>query len=166
MTVISSFSPVSRPDAKALILGSMPGVASLQAQQYYAHPRNAFWSMIQHVFKTEPGLSYDDRLQLLLDHKIALWDVLENCVREGSLDSAIREEVPNDFQTFMTEHPSITHIFFNGKKARMAFDKLVLPVLDLRGREIEFTTLPSTSPANATYNFHSKLSVWRHIAHI
>lgn len=166
MTAISSFAPVSQPDAKILILGSMPGAASLQAQQYYAHPRNAFWSMIQHVFKTEPGLSYEARLQLLRDHKIALWDVLENCEREGSLDSAIRAEVPNDFQTFMTEHPSITHIFFNGKKARMAFDKLVLHALDLKDREIEYTTLPSTSPANASHNFHSKLAIWRQIAHV
>lgn len=166
MTVISSFAPVSHSDAKVLILGSMPGVASLQAQQYYAHPRNAFWSMILHVFKAERNLSYEDRLQILRDHKIALWDVLENCTREGSLDSAIRDEVPNDFQTFMADHPSITHIFFNGKKAWMAFEKLVMPTLDLQGREIVFSTLPSTSPANASHNFHAKLAIWRQIAQV
>ena len=166
MTVISSFAPVSQPDAKILILGSMPGVASLQAQQYYAHPRNAFWSMILHVFKAEKDIPYEARLQILHDHKIALWDVLENCEREGSLDSAIRAEVPNDFQTFLSEHPSITHIFFNGKKARMAFDALVQPTLDLGEREFDFATLPSTSPANATHNFHAKLAIWRQIAQV
>lgn len=158
---ISSFPPISTQTAKALILGSMPGEASLQANQYYAHPRNLFWPIMASVFKSKPLTTYEDRLVLLLKNDIALWDVLQHCERDGSLDSSIRHEVPNDFETFLEKHPSITHIFFNGQKARNSFKKWVQP--RLRVDRYSFYTLPSTSPANASWSFARKCECWQMI---
>lgn len=163
MSKLCSFAPIARPDACILILGSMPGGASLEAQQYYAHPRNLFWLFIAVILKAPSDLPYQARLQLLLDHKIALWDVLQECVREGSLDSAIKHEAPNDFVNFLNAHPHIHTVFFNGQKSRKSFKKYVLPSLDLIHHPLSFITLPSTSPANASQKYDMKLSKWHQI---
>jgi hypoxanthine-DNA glycosylase len=151
-----SFAPISHSNATILILGTMPGVQSLALQQYYGHPRNAFWKIIFSVFETPFSTDYGFRKSILLDHRIALWDVLEVCVREGSLDSAIEQEVANDFDSFLKAHPHIKHIFFNGQKAAKYFKQHVVVT-----GTYHLITLPSTSPANAGMSFEKKLMEWQ-----
>ncbi len=150
-----SFPPISNPKAKILILGTMPGVQSLALSQYYGHQRNAFWKIMFSLFDRPFSMDYEQRKSLLLENHIAVWDVLEACIREGSLDSAIEQEVPNDFNSFLKTHPNIKHIFFNGQKAAAYFKQYLK--LD---KDYSLTTLPSTSPANAVKSFESKLSDW------
>ena len=150
-----SFSPISHSDATVLILGTMPSEQSLAANQYYGHPRNAFWKILFCVFETPFSTDYEQRKNVLLENRIALWDVLEACVREGSLDSAIEQEVPNDFDSFLKAHPNIRHIYFNGQKAAKYFKQHVA-VSDT----YQLLTLPSTSPANAGMSFEKKLLKW------
>lgn len=113
------------------------------------------------VFSSPPLKTYEDKIALLLKHDIALWDVLQHCVRPGSLDSSITDEAPNDFQSFLGAHPSITHIFFNGQKARASFKKWIEPTLEPNRYVLE--TLPSTSPANASWPYVKKRVAWKKI---
>lgn len=153
------FPPVVARGARLLVLGSMPGEASLRARQYYAHPRNAFWPIMGALFGAEPGLAYPDRLRALTSAGVALWDVLRSCARSGSLDSAIRDEEANDFAGFFAEHAGIASVLFNGTKAEQAFRRHVLPGLD-RPPPI-LLRLPSTSPAHAGMSLARKLEAWR-----
>lgn len=159
MNLSQSFAPVACRDARILILGSMPGVASLEATQYYAFPRNAFWKIMGDLFAAGPELEYQERLATLIRNRIALWDVVAACQRPGSLDSAISETglATNDFATFLARHPGIGHIYFNGQKAADLFRKKVLPAL---GGQYQYQTLPSTSPANAAKSYAEKLQAW------
>ncbi len=164
MTHAQCFAPVARADARILILGSVPGQKSLQQQQYYAHPRNAFWPIMLTLLGSGNDLPYTQRLAILCTHKIALWDVIDNCQRPGSLDSAIAGTSvhSNDFQTFFTQQPRISAVFFNGAKARQLFDKRVMK--DLQAPQlVHFQCLPSTSPANARLNLQQKLDSWKDI---
>lgn len=133
----------------------MPGAQSLALSQYYGHQRNAFWKIMFNLFDRPFSMDYEQRKSLLLENHIAVWDVLEACIREGSLDSAIEQEVPNDFNSFLKTHPNIKHIFFNGQKAAAYFKQYIK--LD---KDYSLTSLPSTSPANAGKSFESKLSDW------
>ena len=155
-----SFAPVIEPGAKVLILGSMPGVASLDAQQYYAHPRNAFWPIMAELLGFNVELDYESKLRALTDGKLALWDVMQQCQRPGSLDSAIVEASiePNDFNALLVAYPSIEAIFFNGAKAEQSFRRYVLPTLEA---DLKLQRLPSTSPAHASLRFEQKLQQWR-----
>src|SRR5689334_12191637 len=99
MTRVESFPPIVADNSKVLILGSMPGVASIKVRQYYAHPRNAFWPIMGALFGVDPLLPYPERIARVRAAGVALWDSLQACVRPGSLDSAITEEVSNDFPT-------------------------------------------------------------------
>ncbi|ATX81478.1 G/U mismatch-specific uracil-DNA glycosylase [Mariprofundus ferrinatatus] len=150
-------------DAKVLILGSMPSRKSLAAAQYYAHPQNGFWPIMGELFGFDPSLAYEARLESLRANGIALWDVAYQCVRPGSLDSAIEMEsvVANDFATFLAAHPHIRVIFFNGRKAEELFRRLVLPRLPAPLHDIERQLLPSTSPANASIRREQKLESWK-----
>lgn len=150
-----SFPPISSPNSKILILGTMPGVQSLLLSQYYGHPRNAFWKIIFTLFETPFTTDYEKRKNILLENGIAVWDVLEACIREGSLDSAIEQEVPNAINLFLKDHHNIQSIFFNGQKAAAYFKKYIQPE-----KEYHLTTLPSTSPANAGKSFDTKLKEW------
>lgn len=163
MTTVHSFPPNADSDACILILGSMPGVASLRDGQYYAHPRNAFWLIMHKLLGIVPECPYVQRLAALRQNKIALWDVLKTCTRTGSLDSAIDEHsiVPNNFDGFFNKHPGVGRIYFNGAKAEAAYIKHVLPVLDTRWCDIPRIKLPSTSPANASYSLQRKIDAWR-----
>lgn len=156
-----SFPPVADANARILILGSMPGAASLRAQQYYAHPQNAFWKLMRDMVGAGPELAYQERLTALHKAGIAVWDVLQSCVREGSLDSAIQEEMPNDFAAFFKQHSKIEAVFFNGAKAEASFHRLVLPHVYLVG--IRLQRLPSTSPAHAGMSYADKLAAWKAI---
>lgn len=165
MPTIHSFAPIASPTAKTLILGSIPSVKSLENQQYYAHPRNAFWPIIaQLLIKGDPPANYDDRCQMLLQHHIAVWDVMTLCERTGSLDANIKNDSieANDFLAFLKKHPHIERIYFNGAKAEQVFDKHCRGVRNTYPA-IYFKRLPSTSPANAGINFFGKLEAWRTI---
>lgn len=157
---IRSFDPIAARDARILILGSMPGRASLAAGQYYAHKRNAFWRIVCSLLGIDPALPYQARLGALRASRIAVWDVLHSCVRPGSLDSRIERETANDFNAFFRRHPGITRVFFNGAKAEASFRRHVLRSLD---RPPRCARLPSTSPAHASVPFESKLEAWRAI---
>ena len=164
---VRSFAPVAGPGATVLILGSMPGVASLRARQYYAHPRNLFWQILGELVGAGPSLTYDGRIRRLRAAGIALWDVLESCSRPGSGDADIEHEsvVPNDLVGFLGGHRRIARVFFNGLTAERCYRRHVLPMLD--GRAIEHVRLPSTSPAHAALPYARKLEAWRAVtAHL
>ncbi len=150
---------MAQADARLLILGSMPGIASLEAGQYYAFPRNVFWKIMGELFAFDPTLDYAMRCHRLTTNKIALWDVLKSCHRPGSLDAAISDTglKINDFGRFFQHHPHIRHIYFNGKKAASLFSKMVVPHLS---HQTSFCTLPSTSPAHAAQSYGAKLNAW------
>lgn len=163
MPQVHSFAPIADKNAEILILGSMPGQASLAAGEYYAHPRNAFWRIIGGLLALDAAASYAQRVQALKSSRIALWDVLRSCVREGSLDAKIRSEtqIANDFRSFFQTHRKITRVFFNGATAETCFKQLVLPTLD--GITMRYGRLPSTSPANASWSFLQKRQAWQAI---
>ena len=166
MPAIQSFAPIVDDGARTLILGSIPGKASLDAEEYYAHPRNAFWKIIGELFDVDPAASYAERVQGLKSHRIAVWDAMQACTREGSLDSDIIEDsiVPNAFQTFFDTYPEVRHIFFNGAKAEAAFRRYVSPELSTIERHLVLNRLPSTSPAHAGMKYEAKLAAWRAIS--
>jgi hypoxanthine-DNA glycosylase len=161
---IHSFPPVACPTARVLILGTMPGRVSLREQQYYAHPQNQFWRILGALLGFDPASSYEARLAALRTADIALWDVLQTCIRAGSLDAAIKplSAVPNDFATFLAQHPQIRRICFNGAKAEALFMRRVRPDLPVEP-ELDHLRLPSTSPAHAALPFAAKLQAWRAI---
>ena len=153
---ITAFEPVAPPGAKVLILGSMPSVESLNQGFYYAHPRNAFWRILAEVYgEATPG-DVPGKIALLTRHDTALWDVLESCERQGSLDSAIRQPTPNDFDGLFRRCPGITRILFNGGTAERLFMKWGRNWIN--GRDCR--RLPSTSPAY-TLSYERKLALWR-----
>ncbi|MEC5386534.1 DNA-deoxyinosine glycosylase [Uliginosibacterium sp. H3] len=161
MAHVCSFPPLAAHNARLLILGSMPGIASLDAQQYYAHPQNQFWKILGSVLGFDPAGSYASRVQSVTEAGIAVWDVLESCVREGSLDTAIDKTsaVPNDFIAFFASHPAIRRVCFNGTAAESLFMRQVQPHLPL-SLTLQYARLPSTSPANAAIRLGDKLAVW------
>jgi TDG/mug DNA glycosylase family protein len=158
---IRSFDPVAAEDARILILGSMPGERSLAAAEYYAHPRNAFWRIMQEVAGVDPAASYEDRLRSLQQHGISLWDVLHSCDRQGSLDAAIEKGSVkvNDFAAFFRSHPQIRVVLLNGGTAQRYFKRFVLPTI-AKGK-IEHIGMPSTSPAHAAMSLERKIGAWR-----
>jgi TDG/mug DNA glycosylase family protein len=156
--IVRSFAPIAAPDAEILILGSMPGVASLEAGQYYAHPRNAFWPIMGDLYGAEPHLPYAERIAALRSRRVAVWDVLQSCERTGSLDTAIRAEAPNDFAAFFAAHPGIRTVGLNGGKAAASFRKHAADFLPEQARA---HLLPSTSPAHAARSLGQKCALWR-----
>ena len=162
MLRIQSFAPVENPNANVLILGSMPGEASLRAGEYYAHPRNHFWRMMGALIELDPESPYEQRIGALKCSRIALWDVLQSCTRVGSLDSSIDKasQIGNDFESFFARHAKITHVYFNGSAAEQIFRRKALPVLK-NLPHLVYLRLPSTSPANASFSFERKLDAWK-----
>jgi len=161
MSQVRSFHPIEDKNAKVLILGSMPGRASLAAGQYYAHAQNAFWRIICELLRFDAVAPYEGKVQALKAARIAVWDVLQSCTREGSLDARIEREsqVANDFRSFFRTHRGITRVFFNGAKAEECFKRHVLRNID--ADSISYVRLPSTSPAHASLSFEQKLKAWR-----
>ncbi len=160
--MLYSFPPLARDNAHTLILGSMPGKLSLTAKKYYAHPRNAFWPIIEILLEIPPANDYQARAEQLIRHGFAVWDVIGSCNRVSSLDSAIENNsiTVNDFPLFFAEHPRISRIFFNGIKAEQTYYQHVLKKHQ-HLQEKTYCRLPSTSPANARMNFSEKLSAWK-----
>ena len=166
---VSCFPPIADRHARVLILGSMPGKESLRAQQYYAHPRNAFWRIMGDLIGATPDLAYADRTSLLKDAGIAVWDVLASCTRSSSLDADIDPDTMemNDFATFYRKHPHLTQVFFNGAMAEKFYFKHIGSNLSAN---LQYQRLPSTSPAHAGMPYAQKLYHWqaimRHGAHV
>ena len=159
---LKAFPPIASANARVLILGSMPSVASLAEYQYYAHPRNHFWIIMGTLFGADLKLSYDNRCRRLTKNHVALWDVIAGCTRRGSLDSNIIEKSigVNDFNIFFKQYDAIHSVFFNGGKAEQVYRKYVLHTLPA-GIALNYLRLPSTSPANATWSLAKKLKAWK-----
>lgn len=160
-----SFPPVVTKSARKLVLGSMPGLKSLEVQQYYAHPQNAFWYIMSQLYDA-PIDTYSQRMALVRKNGIALWEVLKCCERHGSLDTRIDDDTieVNDFVSFFMAYPDITHVYLNGGKAAKEFMKRVLPALpeDIAAR-LKLHPMPSTSPAHAGMKKADKVKAWRRI---
>jgi len=154
--VPSSFDPIIDTASEILVLGSMPGDESLRKNEYYGNPRNQFWRILYAIFGKEKEEVYETRLAFALGHKFALWDVIETCQREGSLDSNIKEALPHDFKNFYQKYPKIKIIAFNGGKAYDVYRRQV--GFNLKEGLI-YHSLPSTSPAN-TQSYEDKLEKW------
>ncbi len=154
------FPPVTRSDTRLLVLGSLPGAISLRQQRYYAHPQNLFWRLIGAVIGRDlVPLSYEARLEALLEAKVGLWDTVATATREGSLDAAIRLHEASDLAALVAALPALRAIGFNGAtSARIGRRQLgPLPGLAL-------VDLPSSSPAYASLGFEQKCEAWRKLA--
>lgn len=147
--MVEAFPPVVTERSRVLILGTMPSVKSLEKHQYYGNPRNHFWPLLYGLFGLPPDDDYGRRLAFAISRGVALWDVLANCEREGSMDAAIAAPEANDFAAFLRRYPQIGAIFFNGAKAEELFRKLALPAVERAGLQPQLQTLPSSSPARA-----------------
>lgn len=160
---VGSFAPLVDARAKVLVLGSMPGIASLNATQYYAHPRNAFWPIMAAIFEFDRHAPYEARCKALCDAGVALWDVLRECERRGSLDSAIVDATSevNDFPGLFAGYPDIHTVVFNGAKAADTFKRRVQNAVATPDRR--FVRMPSTSPAHASLTLAQKLARWREV---
>jgi TDG/mug DNA glycosylase family protein len=159
---VHSFAPIADASSRLLILGSMPGKASLLANEYYAHPRNSFWKIVGTLFDIDAAQQYAQRVAALRKRGIAVWDVLASCTRGSSLDSDIDEAsiVVNDFAGFLRAHKRIRSVCFNGAKAESCYRKHALATLTDAGA-VHYHRLPSTSPAHAAMSYAAKLSAWR-----
>lgn len=156
---LAGFPPVARGDAEILILGTMPGPASLARGEYYGHPQNAFWPLLGELLGFAAEAPYRERLAALTAQRIALWDVLAACRRDGAADAAIRDASANDFAAFFAHHRSIRRVCFNGGGAAHLFRRLV-PAAALPAG-VQLVQLPSTSPAYAAMGYAGKLAGWR-----
>lgn len=158
---LRGFPPIADSRARILVLGSMPSEASLAAGEYYAFRHNQFWRIAGALCGFEPEAPYVRRQDGLKRARVALWDVLESCVRPGSLDSKIEEDSirVNDFAAFLAAHPAIRRVCFNGRKAESAWRRRVAPTLP-NSRVLDYRLLPSTSPAHAGMGYREKLRVW------
>lgn len=154
--MIHSFAPIVDANCRVLILGSMPSVVSLERQQYYGHKQNFFWPMMFQIFGEPYSDDYAVKKQLLLRQHIALWDVLASCEREGSLDSNISDEVPNDIPKLLQQNPSIDYLLLNGGKAFQCFKRNFPELL----KQLQYWQMPSTSPAH-TMKREEKLKNWQ-----
>lgn len=152
---ISSFPPIVDHHSKIIILGSIPGVKSLEKQQYYGHPQNKFWKIMIELLKENFTEDYDERINILKKHNIALWDVIDSCERKGSLDSEIKNEEANQIKELLEEFPNIKTIFCNGGKSYKNLQKILG-----KNFKIPFYLLPSTSPLH-TISFERKLEDWK-----
>lgn len=163
MTLCQSFQPIEPAQMRVLILGSMPGVASLTAQAYYAHPRNAFWTIMAQILGLDWSDDFDARYTSLKQYHIGLWDVLASCERPGSLDSAIKPHTiePNAIAGLVARHNECRAIVLNGGKAAQLFKRYVLPSAPQTFANCERIELPSTSPANARLSLADKTRIWQ-----
>ncbi len=162
-----AFDPVVTANMAVLILGTVPGAESIRQGQYYANSRNLFWTILCQVLGVDDPIEYEKRLGLLKQNRIALWDVLHSCRRSGSSDSRIKigTERPNDIGAFLTTHPTVRGILFNGKEAERQFHRHIAPGLP-KTKTIQVKGLPSSNPANTRSSKQQKVAKWRIIRDI
>jgi hypoxanthine-DNA glycosylase len=154
---LQGLAPIARRDARLLVLGSFPGVASLQSQQYYAHGRNLFWPILSALWQVDlVALPYAQRVAQVQRHGLAIWDVYATCRRDGSLDSAIEDARPNDLAGLVARLPKLAAIAHNGTESARS-----MPISRALGVPVH--RLPSTSPANASWSLERKLAAWREV---
>ena len=188
--MLTGLAPLVSRQTKLVILGSFPGVLSLQGQQYYGHPHNHFWPLLAALYANSPidmgASSYDVRSKWLLSKSLGLWDVYASCTREGSLDSQIRGAVLNDFSHLATLCPDLQAVAHNGGESFKHFRRVEESMRSLAVRSsepplastppsegtalsvvksvgVQFYRLPSTSRANASWSFERKLAAWREV---
>ncbi|MBS3913067.1 MAG: DNA-deoxyinosine glycosylase [Bacteroidetes bacterium] len=154
----TSFDPIANSDTSILILGTMPGDRSLELGEYYGHSRNKFWRIISAITNKDLPVTYSDRIQILLESKIGIWDVAHKANRKGSLDSAIEDEEPNDLEGLIASLKNLKVVGFNGTKSQALFDKYFE-----RKRNIKYILLPSTSPANTGMSFDNICKQWQQL---
>jgi hypoxanthine-DNA glycosylase len=157
MALIHSFDPLIDDNPRVLILGSMPGKYSLEKGEFYAYPRNLFWTLIYSIFGVQPDHTYEEKKSFLKSKKIALWDVIKECSRSGSSDFNIINPIINDFEGLLVHYPNIRSIFLNGKKAESLFTR---NVNNIAKYNVSLFKLPSSSPANASISLDKKLKAW------
>ena len=156
--MLKSFAPIINSETKILIIGTMPGEASLQAGEYYAHQRNLFWRFMADIFNNGAAFkTYKQKCACLLNNKIGLWDNLQYCERQGSLDMDIKNALPNDFEGLLQQYPNVGKIIFNGQKSAGFFKKFHPQLI----KKIECIEVPSTSPANASIQLKNKFDRWK-----
>ena len=152
---IHTISPVYNEYSRILILGSFPSVKSREAGFFYGHPQNRFWKVLANVFQAEVPGTIEEKKAFLLEHRIAVWDVIGQCEITGSSDSSIRNVVPNPFSKIL-ETTKIEQIFVNGKKAEQLYQRYIYPQTKRNA-----ICLPSTSPANASWNLEKLTEAWK-----
>lgn len=155
--LLEAFPPILPHKPHTLILGTMPGIKSLQANQYYAHPQNQFWKFMGDIYGAGPSLPYQKRVQVLKKQGVAVWDVVRACTRKGSMDSEIQNEIPNNFEEFYNKHPTIKLVVFDSLTAEKIYNRRVLPTLT---RKLKYIRVPSPSPAHARISYATKLAIW------
>ncbi len=153
--IVHPIPPLFDSNSKVLVLGSFPSVKSREAQFFYGHPQNRFWSVVAAVFEQEKPLTVEDKKHLILENKLALWDVIAECEIEGSADSTIKNVRANDLNVIL-QNSSIERIYVNGKTAEKFYNKYTLPQT-----RIKSVCLPSTSPANAAWSFKRLVDAWK-----
>ena len=154
MRVYHEFEPIFNNQSKILVLGSFPSVKSREQHFYYGHPQNRFWKVLSKVLACEEPITIEDKKKMLLEHEIALWDVIESCEIVGSSDASIKEVIPNRIEEVL-EHSSVKVIFCNGKTAYNLYKKY------FKHLSIEVICLPSTSAANAAYRLDRLIEQWK-----
>lgn len=154
MRVYHQFGPFYKKDSKILILGSFPSVKSREVCFYYSHPQNRFWKVLAGVFEEEVPVTLDEKKSFLIQHQIALWDVIESCEIQGSSDASIRNAEPTDLAGLM-QHTSIEKILINGKTAYQHYRK------KQNHLEVQTVCLPSTSPANAVWSLENLIKAYQ-----
>lgn len=154
--------PVIDQDSKILILGTFPSEKSLEMKQYYANPANKFWEIMSAVLNENCPVNYEFSLQMLKKHRIALWDVLASCLRDGSGDKAIRGEIPNNIKKLIDQYPGITHIFYNGRNPAIFWGKFRLE----EGKAVPVPFMPCTSGLNTHLTVADKIDRWKTIRYI
>lgn len=159
--MLKAFDPVVYPNSQILFLGTMPSEKSLNEQQYYGNPNNAFWRLLAGVFNHSEFKTYQEKINFIENHNLALWDVLAYCERTGSLDSNIKNPIANNFEDFYKLNPQIKHVFFTSKNAYNLYKKYVKKSYDLT-----YHVLPSCSGAYAVMKFEEKLEHWKLIKNV
>ena len=152
---VHTIAPVYNEESRILILGSFPSVKSREEGFFYGHPQNRFWKVLARVFQTEVPATIPEKKTFLLEHRVAVWDVIGQCEITGSSDSSIRNVIPNPIQKIL-EETQIKRIFVNGKKAEELYNRYIYPVT-----KRNVVCLPSTSPANASWNFEKLAEAWK-----
>ncbi len=160
MQIIHPIPPLWRAESKTLILGSFPSVKSRESGFFYGHPQNRFWRVCASVFSASVPETIEEKKQFILEHNLALWDVIASCDIQGSADSSIRDALPNDIGVILNG-ADIQNIFVNGKTAEKLYNQYLFPKY-----KISAVCLPSTSPANAAWSLERLIDAWRPIAKI